>query len=90
MGMEIPYTQKSEILVRGLMRFTAPWLFGRFTVDSDAITLKYFFKTKRLPLTQITGVKVFDNVLQFSSGKTTYQVRSAKADAIHEHIETSK
>lgn len=87
--MELPISRKANILVRSVMRFTCPWLFGRIIVDKDSVTLKYFFITKRIAKKDISNVKVFDNmVLQFSYGKASYQVRISEANEIAEHLKS--
>jgi hypothetical protein len=85
--MKIPYSRKSEILVRGLFRFTAPWLFGKFSLEGDRIILKYFFKTKEIPFTEIKKAKVFDNVLEIILEKESFQIRNSKAAEMKGYIE---
>ncbi len=85
--MKIPYSRKTEVLVRGLLHFKAPWLFGRFSLEENKITLKYFFKTREIPFSEIKKVMVLDNVLEIILDKISFQIRDSKAEETKEYIQ---
>ncbi|MGM5483141.1 MAG: hypothetical protein ACQESF_06770 [Nanobdellota archaeon] len=88
--MKIPYSKKATMNIRARIRTKVPWLFGKFTLDEEKITINYFFFTKEIQFKDIKSLKIFDKYLQISLEKETFQINLPEPDKVKKYIENNR